>query len=106
VVTPNDGQPIAIAVIFEEWHTGPEALVTFVIVTTAPNALIRFASQTGCLLSAGEALATWLGETGASLPRLPISNSVLASLTRRIEIPENLKSTAAPIAAFVVAPAG
>jgi hypothetical protein len=61
VVTPNDGQPIAIAVIFEEWHTGPEALVTFVIVTTAPNALIRFASQTGCLLSAARSIGDVAG---------------------------------------------
>jgi putative SOS response-associated peptidase YedK len=35
VVTPNDGQPIAIAVIFEEWQNGPETLLTFVMVDDA-----------------------------------------------------------------------
>jgi putative SOS response-associated peptidase YedK len=41
VVTPSGGrQPIAIAVIFEEWNNGPESLLTFVMVTTPPNALI------------------------------------------------------------------
>jgi putative SOS response-associated peptidase YedK len=38
MVTPDDdGQPIAIAVIFEEWHNGPETLLTFVMVTTPPE---------------------------------------------------------------------
>ena len=32
VITPGDGQPIAIAVIFEEWNNGPETLLTFVMV--------------------------------------------------------------------------
>ena len=28
VVTPDDGRPIAIAVIWEEWHNGAETLLT------------------------------------------------------------------------------
>lgn len=67
VVTPNDGQPIAIAVIFEEWHNGPETLLTFVTVTTPPNALIaRIADQMPAILPR-ETWATWLGETDALL---------------------------------------
>lgn len=40
VITPQDGQPIAIAVICEEWHNSPEVLQTFIQVTTPANALI------------------------------------------------------------------
>jgi len=37
---PNDGLPIAIAVICEQWTNGGEVLDTFVMLTTPPNALI------------------------------------------------------------------
>ena len=40
VITPNDGEPVAIAVIFEEWRNGADSLLTFVMVTTPPNTLI------------------------------------------------------------------
>src|SRR5262245_11195928 len=40
VITPNDLQPIAIAVICEEWTNGPEMFNTFVQVTTPANTLI------------------------------------------------------------------
>jgi hypothetical protein len=39
VITPKDGQPIAIAVICEEWTNGEEKLLTFIQVTTPANAL-------------------------------------------------------------------
>ena len=67
VVTPADGQPIAIAVIFEEWHNGPETLLTFVMVTTPPNALIARITDRMPAILQREAWATWLGETDASL---------------------------------------
>jgi putative SOS response-associated peptidase YedK len=67
VVTPNNGQPIAIAVIFEEWHNGPETLLTFVMVTTPPNALIARITDRMPAILPREAWATWLGETDASL---------------------------------------
>ena len=35
MITPQDRQPIAIGVICEEWHNGPEILPTFIQVTTA-----------------------------------------------------------------------
>lgn len=37
---PNDGKPIAIAVICEKWTNGAETLDTFIQVTTPANALI------------------------------------------------------------------
>jgi hypothetical protein len=41
-VTPRDGRPIAIAVIWERWTNGREdELLTFVMVTVPPNKLIR-----------------------------------------------------------------
>jgi putative SOS response-associated peptidase YedK len=66
VITPNDGQPVAIAVIFEEWHNGPETLLTFVMVTTPPNALIARITHRMPAILPRETWATWLGETDAS----------------------------------------
>ncbi len=67
VITPNDGQPIAIAVICEEWHNGPETLQTFVQVTVPANLLIsRITDRMPAILPRG-VWSTWLGETGASL---------------------------------------
>lgn len=66
VITPNDGEPVAIAVIFEEWRNGPDALLTFVMVTTPPNALIaRITDRMPAILSR-ETWPVWLGETDAS----------------------------------------
>jgi putative SOS response-associated peptidase YedK len=67
VVTPNDGQPIPIAVIFEEWHNGPETLLTFVMVTTPPNALIARITDRMPAILPREVWPTWLGETEPSL---------------------------------------
>jgi putative SOS response-associated peptidase YedK len=67
VVTPNDGQPVAIAVIFEEWRNGPETLLTFVMVTTTPNALIARITDRMPAILPREAWAMWLGETDAPL---------------------------------------
>jgi putative SOS response-associated peptidase YedK len=67
VVTPNDGQHIAIAVIFEEWHNGPESLLTFVMVTTPPNALLGRITDRMPAILPREAWPTWLGETVSSL---------------------------------------
>ena len=67
VVTPQDGQPIAIAVIYEEWHNGTETLETFVQVTTPANTLIsRITDRMPAILPC-EAWAAWLGETDAPL---------------------------------------
>lgn len=67
VITPNDGQPIAIAVICEEWRNGAETLQTLVQVTLPANTLIsRITDRMPAILPRG----TWptrLGEAGASL---------------------------------------
>ena len=67
VITPNDGQPIAIAVICEEWHNGAETLQTFVQVTTPANALISRITDRMPAILPRDTWATWLGETDASL---------------------------------------
>ena len=67
VITPQDGQPIAIAVIFEEWRNGLEALLTFVMVTTPPNALIARITDRMPAILPREAWPAWLGETDAPL---------------------------------------
>ena len=66
VITPNDGQPIAIAVICEEWRNGPQTLETFVMVTMPPNALIARITDRMPAILPREAWAAWLGETQAS----------------------------------------
>lgn len=66
-VTPKDGQPLAIAVIFEEWINGPERLFTFVQVTTPPNPLIATITDRMPAIIPEEHHALWLGETRAPL---------------------------------------
>lgn len=66
IITPNDRQPIAIAVICEEWRNGPEALLTFVMVTTPPNALISRITDRMPAILPREAWPLWLGEHDAS----------------------------------------
>lgn len=66
VLTPNDGVPIAIAVICEEWVNGAERLDTFVQVTTPANALISRITDRMPAILPREAWGPWLGETGAS----------------------------------------
>lgn len=67
VVTPQDGQPIAIAVICEEWHNGSETLETFVQVTTPANTLISRITDRMPAILRRETWPAWLGETDASL---------------------------------------
>lgn len=67
VITPNDGEPIAIAVICEKWTNGAETLETFVQVTVPANALIsRITDRMPAILPRGTWPA-WLGEPDASL---------------------------------------
>lgn len=67
VVTPQDGQPIAIAVICEKWSNGAEVLETFVQVTTPANEIISRITDRMPAILPREAWPTWLGETEASL---------------------------------------
>lgn len=67
-ITPRDGKPIAIAVIYEEWVNGEERLLTFVQVTTPANELIgRITDRMPAILPDDDAQALWLGETRAPL---------------------------------------
>lgn len=65
-ITPRDGKPIAIAVIWERWESRSEGtLLTFVMVTTPPNPLIaRVADRMPAILR-GDDWPLWLGETDA-----------------------------------------
>lgn len=67
VVTTQDGQPIAIAVVCEEWHNGTETLLTFVQVTTRANALISRITDRMPAILPRETWPAWLGENDASL---------------------------------------
>lgn len=67
VITPNDGQPIAIAVICEEWLNGAETLQTFVQVTVPANTLISRITDRMPAILPRETWPLWLGETDASL---------------------------------------
>lgn len=67
VVTPQDGQPIAIAVICEKWNNGAEVLETFIQVTTPANDLISRITDRMPAILPRETWPAWLGETEASL---------------------------------------
>jgi putative SOS response-associated peptidase YedK len=54
-------------VVFEDWRNGPETLLTFVMVTTPPNALIARITDRMPAILPRETWAMWLGETDASL---------------------------------------
>lgn len=66
VITPKDGEPLAIAVICEEWARGEERLWTFVQVTTPANRLIAPLTDRMPAILARPAWPAWLGETDAS----------------------------------------
>ena len=67
-ITPRDGKPIAIAVIWEKWENRNEAtLLTFVMVTTAPNSLIMTVADRMPAILRPQDWQTWLGETDAPL---------------------------------------
>ncbi len=67
VIAPKDKKPLAIAVIVEVWERGEERLLTFVMVTTPPNALIAAITDRMPAILRAEHWPLWLGETGASL---------------------------------------
>lgn len=67
VITPNDGQPIAIAVIWEEWTNGPDTLQTFVQVTVPANKLISRITDRMPAILPRQLWPTWLGETDTPL---------------------------------------
>jgi putative SOS response-associated peptidase YedK len=67
VITPNDGPPIAIAVICERWQNGAETLDTFVQVTTPANSLISRITDRMPAVLPREMWPQWLGEIESPL---------------------------------------
>jgi putative SOS response-associated peptidase YedK len=70
-ITPNDGKPIAIAVIWERWgepHGG--MLETFAMVTVPPNALIGTITDRMPAVIAPDRWGSWLGEEPADIQEL------------------------------------
>lgn len=66
VITPNDGGPLAIAVICETWTSGAERLETFIQVTVPANALISRITDRMPAILPSDTWSTWLGETDKS----------------------------------------
>ena len=67
VISPKDGEPIAMAVIYEEWRNADEELFTFVLVTVPPNPLIARVTDRMPAMLKPEDWSLWLGETPAPL---------------------------------------
>lgn len=64
-ITPRDGLPLAMAVIWEDWVNGEERLATYVQVTVPANATIApVTDRMPAFLAPGQ-WALWLGETDA-----------------------------------------
>ncbi|HWA03789.1 MAG TPA: SOS response-associated peptidase [Rhizomicrobium sp.] len=70
VVSPKDGKPLAIAVIWEAWMRGPVPLLSFAMVTTPPNALIGKITDRMPAVLPPEHWAKWLGEEPATVADL------------------------------------
>jgi len=65
-ITPRDGKPIAIAVIWEKWENRNEGtLLTFVMVTTPPNPLIATVADRMPAVLGPDDWSVWLGEADA-----------------------------------------
>jgi putative SOS response-associated peptidase YedK len=70
-ITPRDGMPMAIAVVWERWGEGHDAsLLTFAMVTVPANTLISAIADRMPAIVAYEDWAKWLGEEPASVDEL------------------------------------
>jgi putative SOS response-associated peptidase YedK len=71
VLTPLDGKPIAIAVVWERWSERQgSSLLSFAMVTVPPNPLVATITDRMPALLADEDWAKWLGEVPASVEEL------------------------------------
>jgi putative SOS response-associated peptidase YedK len=67
VITPRDGKPLAIAVVWERWtHRTEGELLTFAMVTVPANTLISSVTDRMPAFLAPEDWSKWLGEEPAS----------------------------------------
>jgi putative SOS response-associated peptidase YedK len=69
-ITPRDGKPVAIAVLWEAWTRDEDELLTFVMVTTPANALIGKITDRMPAALSPEDWPAWLGETPATSEEL------------------------------------
>jgi len=71
IVTPRDGKPLAIAVVWERWTGRNEgALLSFAMVTVTANALISTITDRMPAVVAESDWPKWLGEMPASVEEL------------------------------------
>src|SRR3984957_17037499 len=71
VLTPRDGKPLGIAVIWDMVPNRDGVLIeAFVMVTSEPNALIKTVTDRMPAILAPEQWGLWLGETYAPLPEV------------------------------------
>jgi putative SOS response-associated peptidase YedK len=71
IISPNDGAPLAIAVIWERWTgRGPLDLLSFAMVTTEANMLIGKITDRMPAVVPPEHWAKWLGEEPATTEEL------------------------------------
>ena len=71
IVSPHDGAPLAIAVIWERWlGRAPVDLLSFAMVTTTPNALIATITDRMPAVLPPEHWAKWLGEEPTTVEEL------------------------------------
>jgi putative SOS response-associated peptidase YedK len=68
-IAPNDGNPIAIAVVWERW-TGGAGLETFAMVTVPANRLITTITDRMPAVIPHDAWGKWLGEEPAGVEEL------------------------------------
>lgn len=88
-ITPRDGKPVPIGVIWERWENHNEgSLLTFVMVTTLPNVLIAKVTDRMPAIIPAEHWPAWLGETGASPAEV---KAMLLPLERDWDMAEQLK---------------
>ena len=66
-ITPNDGAPLAIAVVWEEWRNEAQSLKTFVMASVPASPLIAPVTERMPALLRREDWPAWLGETEAPL---------------------------------------
>ncbi len=69
-VTPRDGRPVPLGVIWERWINRETELLTFVMVTVPANTLLSSVTDRMPFVLRPEQWAKWLGEELASLTEL------------------------------------
>jgi putative SOS response-associated peptidase YedK len=71
IVTPRDGKPLAIAVVWERWvNRNEEELLTFVMATTQANELIGKITDRMPAIMPESSWRQWLGEEPATIEEL------------------------------------